>query len=134
MRYQFGKKNLVIPDADIAQYRTKYGMTEAKAIQMWLEDEGYLDNEEEQALTQKAKDNHITATIHDAGDKVKRKKSSPRTVKVSDEKQALFAEIIETLEVTGYSHTILKENKLIEVKIGEKIFKIDLIEQRTKKN
>ena len=24
MRYQFGKKNLVIPDADIAQYRTKY--------------------------------------------------------------------------------------------------------------
>lgn len=134
MRYQFGKKNLVIPDADIAQYRTKYGMTEAEAIQMWLEDEGYLDNEEEQALTQKAKENHITATIHDAGDKAKRKKASPRTVKVSDEKQALFAEIIETLEVTGYSHTILKENKLIEVKIGEKIFKIDLIEQRTKKN
>lgn len=134
MRYQFGKKNLVIPDADIAQYRTKYGMTEAEAIQMWLEDEGYLDNEEEQALTQKAKENHITATIHDAGDKVKRKKASPRVVKVSDEKQALFAEIIETLEVTGYSHTILKENKLIEVKIGEKIFKIDLIEQRTKKN
>lgn len=132
--YELGKRKIRIPKADIAQYVKNHGITEAEAIQVWLEDEGYLDNEEQNALEAKAKENRITATIHEAGDKVKRKRSTPRTVKVSDEKQQLFAEIMETLEVSGFEHEILKENKLIQVKIGEKIFKIDLIEQRTKKN
>lgn len=57
----------------------------------------------------------------------------PRTVKISDEKMSLFAEILENLEKNHENVKILKENKLIEVKIGEKIFKIDLIEQRKPK-
>lgn len=134
MRYQLGKRNLVIPDGEIQQAMKKYDITQEEAVQMWLEDEGYLDNEELDAMEKKAKDNKITATIHGAGDKSKRKKSAPRTVKVSDEKQQLFAEIVGTLDASGMEHEILKENKLIQVKIGEKIFKIDLIEQRTKKN
>lgn len=132
--YELGKRKIRIPDEDINKYMKNHGLTQDEAIQVWLEDEGYLENEEQEILETKAKENHITATIHEAGDKVKRKRSTPRTVKVSDEKQQLFNEITETLEVSGLEFEILKENKLIQVKIGEKVFKIDVIEQRTKKN
>ena len=132
--YELGKRKIRIPDEDMNKYMKNHGLTQDEAIQVWLEDEGYLENEEQEILETKAKENHITATIHEAGDKVKRKRSTPRTVKVSDEKQQLFNEITETLEVSGLEFEILKENKLIQVKIGEKVFKIDVIEQRNKKN
>lgn len=132
--YELGKRKIRIPDEDINKYMKNHGLTQDEAIQVWLEDEGYLENEEQEILETRAKENRITSTIHEAGDKVKRKRSTPRTVKVSDEKQQLFNEITETLEVSGLEFEILKENKLIQVKIGEKVFKIDVIEQRTKKN
>ena len=61
----------------------------------------------------------------------------PRTVKISDEKKELFTTILTNLNraigVERENVTVLKENKLIEVKIGEKTFKIDLIECRPPK-
>lgn len=138
MKYTLNGKTINIPNEEIEKSMRILEISEDEAIQMWLEDEGYLDNEEQNELEKKAKENRITATIHDAGNKVKRKQSKPKTVKVSDEKQALFAEIHEKLceycdDVDGTCE-ILKENKLISVKIGEKTFKIDLIEQRPPKN
>lgn len=58
----------------------------------------------------------------------------PRTVKVSDEKVELFNLIFAAVADKHPTAAITKENKNIEVKIGEKTFKIDLIEQRQKKN
>lgn len=137
MRYNLNGKNINIPDAEIQKSIKVLEISKEEAIQMWLEDEGYLDNEEQMELEKKAKENRITAIIHGAGDSTKRKQSKPKTVKVSDEKQALFAEIHEKLceycdEIDGTCE-VLKENKLISVKIGEKTFKIDLIEQRPPK-
>jgi len=57
----------------------------------------------------------------------------PRTVKISDEKIQIFTEIRDFLLKNYEKVEILKENKLIQVKIGEKVFKIDIIEQRTPK-
>ena len=137
MKYTLNGKTINIPNAEIEKSMRVLAITEEEAIQMWLEDEGYLDNEEQNELEKKAKENRITATIHHAGNKDKRKQSKPKTVKVSDEKQALFAEIHETLceycEEMGGTCEVLKENKLISVKIGAKTFKIDLIEQRPPK-
>ena len=63
-----------------------------------------------------------------------KKESKPRTVVTSDEKKQLFADIFGNLaEIYGENAKIEKENKLIIVKIGEKTFKIDLIEQRKPK-
>ena len=109
------------------------GLSKEEAIEMWLEDEGYLDNEEQNGLCSKAKENKITATIHAASGE-KKKQSKPKTVKVSDEKVTLFNEIRSNLEDVYDFVEVLKENKLIQVKINEKIFKIDLIEQRKPKN
>lgn len=137
MQYILNKKKINIPDTEIEKSMRLLDITKDEAIQMWLEDEGYLENKEQEKLCEKAKENRVTATIHDAGNKTKRKQSKPKTVKVSEEKQALFAEIHEKLceycdEINGTCE-ILKENKLISVKINGKTFKIDLIEQRPPK-
>lgn len=133
MKYNFQGKNLNIPDSEIAKSMQALDLTKEQAIEMWLEDEGYLDNEEQNDLCAKAKENKITATIHEAGDG-KRKAKTPKVVKVSDEKVQLFNEIHSNLEDVFDFVEVLKENKLIQVKIGEKIFKIDIIEQRKPKN
>ena len=70
---------------------------------------------------------------YEKSDKSREKK--PKTVKVSDEKKELFDMIYGGLiDNYGGNVEILKENKLIQVKINEKIFKVDLIEQRMKKS
>ena len=136
MRYTLENgKTVVIPDKQIETAMQKLELTQAEAIQMWLEDNDYEENEEQMALDVKAKAVKIQ---HNAVSEKERKKSEkPRTVKVSDEKQALFSEILSNLQDVyhgkGENVTILKENKLIQVQIGEKIFKVDLIEQRPSK-
>lgn len=127
-------------EQEIKELQERHNLTYEGAKQLWLEDEGYLENEEVERLVKLAKENKCGAKAS-AIDKTKKKESKPRTVKVSDEKQGLFNEILESLKETNELFanstkkvTVLKENKLIEVKINEKTFKIDIIEQRPKKN
>ena len=131
MVFNFNGKNLNIPDVEIKNSMEKLGLSKEDAIQMWLEDNDYLENEEQAELQEKASKVKID---HGASGKVGEKKKSPRTVKVSDEKVTLFDFIVGNL-LTKYENVdILKENKLIQVEIDGKIFKIDLIEQRKSKN
>ena len=125
-------KTVNIPDKEIEQSMKALDLTKEEAIEMYLEDEGYLDNDEQIELNEKAKKvkiDHQASAI----DKTEKKEKKVREVKVSDEKQSLFAEIVANLAENGRNYQILKENKLISVQIGEKIFKIDLIEQRKSK-
>jgi hypothetical protein len=125
-------KTINIPDKEIEQSMKALDLTREEAIEMYLEDEGYLDNDEQIELNEKAKKvkiDHQASAI----DKTEKKEKKVREVKVSDEKQSLFAEIVANLAENGRNYQILKENKLISVQIGEKIFKIDLIEQRKPK-
>ena len=136
MIYKFNEKNIRIDDKQLENLMKNLDLTKDEAIQMYLEDEGYLDNEEQLELDKKAKESGIMRTIHEAKDikKEKKKATKPKTVKVSDEKQGLFADILENLQENYGKVEVLKQNKLIQVQIGEKIFKIDLIEQRPKKD
>ena len=130
MVFNFNGKNLNIPDVEIKNSMEKLGLSKEDAIQMWLEDNDYLENEEQAELQEKASKVKID---HGASGKVGEKKKTPRTIKVSDEKVTLFDFIVGNL-LTKYENVdILKENKLIQVEIDGKIFKIDLIEQRPKK-
>lgn len=131
MVYNFNGKNLTIPDNELSALM-KLDLTKEEAIQTWLEDNEYLDNEEQIELDTKAKKvkiDHGASAI----DKTEKKPRTPRTVKVSDEKVALFEILVGNLMESYENVDILKENKLIQVEIGGKIFKIDLIEQRPKK-
>lgn len=136
MTYQHKMPNgkvVKIPQKMLDSYMKNLELTLEEAIQTYLEDEGYMENEEQQNLCQIAKDNRITATIHRAGQGVKKKQSKPRTVKTSDEKQSLFTELYNFLKENHENVEILNQNKLIRVQIGDLFFKIDLIEQRKPK-
>ena len=126
-------KTVNVPDSEIKSYMLKYELSENEAIQLYLEDEDLLENAELEELDSKAKKVKIN---HGAGavDKTEKKEKKPRTVKISDEKQQLFDNIYHFLvETYGGSVDILKENKLLTLKVGEKTFKVDLIEQRPPK-
>ena len=125
-------KSVNIPDKDIENFMKSLDLTREDAIQMWLEDNDYEVNEEQEELDNKAKKVKIQHCAS-AVDKTEKEKK-PRVVKISDEKQALFGEILSNLEdVYPNSVEIVKENKLLTVKIGGKTFKIDIIEQRPPK-
>ena len=134
MKYTLENGKIInIPNSEIKSHMENLQLTEEEAIQLYLEDEGYLDNEELEELDSKAKKVKIQ---HEASavDKTDKKEKKPRTVKISDEKQGLFNNIYNFLvETYGDSVEIVKENKLLTLKIGEKTFKVDLIEQRQPK-
>lgn len=132
MVYNFNGRNLTIPDNEIKALM-KLDLTKEEAIQTWLEDNEYIENEEQVELDAKAKKVKIDHGAS-AVDKAEKKPRTPRTVKVSDEKVALFDCLLGNLMENYENVDVLKENKLIQVEIGGKIFKIDLIEQRPKKS
>lgn len=133
MKYQVGNKTVNIPDAEIQNFMKSLDLTKEEAVQMWLEDNGYEVNEEQAELDAKAKKVKIDHGAS-AVDKTQKKEKKPRPKVASDEKQTLFSQIFDNLnEFYGENAQIEKENKLIIVKIGEKEFKVDLIEKRPPK-
>ena len=135
MKYTINKKEINIPDEELDNLIDKLDLTMEEAIQVWLEDEGYEVNEEVEALTQKAKDNKITATIHGArADAPKAKREVVR--KENPTKEALIQILAQTLSkqenITDLKITNI--GKIIEFKTNDgKSFKLDLIQRRDKK-
>ena len=134
MQYKTDTGKVVnIPDKDIEKNMRLLDIDKEEAIHVWLVDHDLEEDEELEELDAKASKVKID---HNAGDTKARKKSNtPRVVKVSDAKKELFTQVFLILQ-SFYANnaTILKENKLISVKIGDKTFKIDIIEQRPPKN
>jgi hypothetical protein len=133
MRYQLKNgKTITIPDKDIEKSMQALELTHEEAVQMWLEDNDYEVNEEQEELDAKAKKVKIQHGASAIDKQNKEKKE--RVVKVSDEKQLIFSQIHEVLtDFYGENVEIVKENKLLTVKVGTKTFKVDLIEQRPPK-
>lgn len=134
MKYTLKNGKVVnIPDNEIEYNMKTLELSKEEAIDLWLEDNDYQVNEELEELDSKAKKvkiDHQASAI----DKTEKKDRKPRTVKISDEKQELFDNIYHFLvETYGGSVDILKENKLLTLKVGDKTFKVDLIEQRPPK-
>ena len=99
------------------------------ALEMWLEDNDYLENEEQNALDKKAKENKIKLG---ATEKTERKKV------VRERKPNIVKEnIIKNLEncVKSFATDVKVENvgKIITFSYENKQFKIDLTEKRVKK-
>ena len=134
MKYNLNSKNINIPDADIERSMKNLELTKEEAIQMWLEDEGYLENEEQEALEKKAKDNRITATIHQASAKDPRKKTQKERVrKENPTKEMVIREIAALLPKFAEDIEVLNVGKLISFRIGEEKYEIDLKQKRKPK-
>lgn len=134
MRYNLNGKNINIPDADIERSMKSLELTKEEAIQMWLEDEGYIENEEQEALEKKAKENRITATIHQASAKDPRKKTQKERVrKENPTKEMVIREIAALLPKFAEDIEVLNVGKLISFRIGEEKYEIDLKQKRKPK-
>lgn len=128
------KKEVRIPDNDIKRLVNTMKINEEEAIQIWLEDEGYLINEEQEALVQKAKENKshkIAKAERKAPIVLKNKKE--KVVKENPTKEMVIAEIAKVLPNFATDIKVENKAKLITFKIGDEEFKIDLVQKRKKK-
>lgn len=133
MTYLFGEKKLRIPDADIARTMKCLELTKEEAIKVWLEDEGYLKNEEQEALEKKAKENRITATIHQASATAPKKTQKERCKKENPVKEMVIAQVASLLSEFAQNVEILNVGKLISFSIEGENYEIDLKQKRKPK-
>ena len=128
-------KKVNIPDKELQKNMEKLELSLDDAIDLWLTDNDYEIDEEQEELNEKAKKVKIQ---HDAVmDKTREKSTKPRTIKVSDAKKELFNQLSAFLtkfcEENPANYAVLTENKLFQVNFNNEIFKIDLIQQRKPK-
>ena len=134
MKYIVGKKEINVPEDEIEKLMNSLDISEDEAVQTWLFDNDYIENEEEAKLTKKAKDNRIMATIHEA------KSDKPRAKRVVEKKEDVVKEDIikrtaEMLAAIAENVKITNVSKIIEFDMpnGDH-FKFDLVRQRKTKN
>ena len=123
-----------IPREEVERTMKGLGCSEDDACWIWCEDNGKIDNDEQNELDKKAKDNRITATIHQARAETtkERKKVERKPDQVKDELvENLKAFLIEQCFMENV--TITKIGKLVEFDCGGEHFKLDLIRQRPPK-
>lgn len=125
-------KKVEIPDDELDKLVDQLDISLAEAIDLWLTDNDLEINEEQEALDKKAKDNRITATIHEAkADKPKKERKVVR--KEDTTKEGIIKALAEKLEELATEVKIENVGKLITFKLGEDNFKLDLIRQRKPK-
>jgi len=127
-------KTIRISDDEIKKNMAILKISEEEAIQMYLEDEGYEVNVEQEELCKKAKENRITATIHQARADYKPKTQRERVVKADPTKEGVIKAIAELLPSLNATEVKIENvGKLITFKLGADEFKIDLVRKRPPK-
>ena len=137
MKYEFNGKMLNIPDDFIKNAMKNLSIDEDEAIQLWLEDNDYEVNEEQEALNAEAKEsvkvsNLIKARTAEPGQK---KTQRERVKKEDPAKESIIAALAKFLnDVTNAENvTIVNAGKLITFTMGEDTYKLDLVRQRKAK-
>lgn len=129
MEYKFNKKTIRIPDDYIKNAMIKLELTKEEAIQMYLEDEGYLENEEQTALIEKTKNVKIN---HDAK-AIKERKKTERQPKVDEPKENFIKLLAEFCGSHCENVTITNKSKMVEFDMDGDHYKLDLIRTRKPK-
>ena len=107
-------------------------LTEEEAIQMYLEDEGYIKNEEVERLTKKAKENKADKIV--VRSKVENTRAE-RPPKENPVKEQLIKDLCEFLKENGELEpvTIVNKTKTIDFYVNGRYFSLNLTEHRPKK-
>lgn len=125
-------KSVNIPKVEITKYMAKLDITQDEAIELWLTDNDYMDNEEVDRLTQQAKDNKITSTIHKAESGERKRREV--TKKENPTKEGIIKALAATLEDIGAVNIkITNISKLVEFEMDGNNFKLDLVQKRQPK-
>ena len=126
-------KAVRINEQEVEKIAAGLGISKQEAIQVWLEDNEYIENAEQVKLDTKAKSNRITATIHQAKAINTKKTQRERVLKDDPTKENIISCIKALLEEKGCEKVeILNKTKLISFTLDGDTFKLDLIRQRNK--
>ena len=99
---------------------------------MWLEDNGYLANEDQEELDKKAKANKIK--LDAKATEPKKKTQKERVAKENPTKELIINTIAKALEnLDIFNLTIENKTKLITFTFNNEDFKVDLVQKRKKK-
>lgn len=120
-------KKVNIPDKDIDNYVDKLEISQAEAIEMWLCDNDYATNEEQEELVKKSKGQR-----HYEKSDTPRKKTT-RERKIDEEKKHLISCIKVLLEGLGASISNVKNEAEISFIFGKNDYTLKLIKHRPPK-
>lgn len=127
MKYTFadkdGKQRTVnIPDDDIKRAKSAYGLSNKEAIDMWLVDEGYLENPVVEELNAKARANGVKGG------------SKKRTARRKEDpiKRQLIATLFDSLKIWDgiYNAEIRNPERIISFSLGHDTYEITLSKKR----
>lgn len=122
-------KTYHIPQEEIENNMKILDLNKDEAIQMYLEDEGYIINQEQEELNTKAKG----VVKPQAGDKTKRKPRE-KVQKENPTKEMIIAEIAKSLQALGVENLKIENKaKLITFNYVNESFKVDLVQKRKPK-
>ena len=127
MTYNFNGKNINIPDKDLENLMTSLELTREEAIETWLDDNDYTQNEEAEELTKKAK----TVRRYEKSDATRKKTIKER--KVDEEKKRLLDDVRVLLEGLGAEITAVKNEAEISFLFGDNDYSFKLIKHRPPK-
>lgn len=137
MKYTFtktdgSKKTVEIADEWIVKTKRALGITDREAIQMWLCDNDYITNEEQEALNQKA-------AAANAGLRVQSKERKKPVRKPDDVKRAIIQYLYDCMKETSSQAWTAKDvnvtniERIISFAIGEEQYEITLTKKRKAK-
>lgn len=126
MKYNFNGKEINIPDAEIQHNMKALGISKEEAINMWLDDNDYTENEVVEELTKKAK----SVKRYEQAEKPRKKVTKER--KVDEEKKNLINILVTALgnEVSNIS---VKNEAEISFICNENSYTIKLVKHRPPK-
>lgn len=142
MKYELDNGRIVnIPDKDLEKLQKSLNISLDEAIYTWLVDEDYIKDETVEKLSEKAKKNRITATIHQAkSDDSHKKERKPREKKANPLKKQIITGIHDYfLDEIGHifpkdtTISVKNDEKYIDLCINGVEFTINLVQHRPKK-
>lgn len=133
--------NITLENDKIVKVATEWVNRSMKALNtdiedvllMWLEDNEYLDNEEQNELDQKAKENKSNKIVKAKSNEPKKKTQKERVRKENPTKEKIISEIAKILPEFATNVNVENAGKIITFSIGNDDFKLDLTQKRKKK-
>lgn len=138
MKYELDNgRTINIPDKDIERLQKSLKISYNEAVYTWLVDEEYITDETVEELSEKAKKNRITATVHQAkADNSQKKERKPREKKENPLKKqiidAIFAGLSQNLP-ENTTINITNDEKYIDFVMDGLEFTVNLVQHRPKK-
>lgn len=127
MKYNFNGKEINIPDKDIEKLKISLTLTTEEAIETWLDDNNYTNNEEAEEMTKKAKANRR----YEKSDAPRKKTVKER--KVDHEKGGLLTAIKTAVETFGGVVSSVKNEAEFSFTFNGNSYTVKLVKHRPPK-